>query len=102
MAGSAGLVMCEREFILKILGGMIMMKKKGTFSMGRALILRIYGRHLQKPAGVIKLHFNKLVHHTGGLLSLAFCSDREAAMLVWGTQDDHEITTIHKRFKTSF
>ena len=28
MAGSAGLVMCEREFISKILGGMIMMKKK--------------------------------------------------------------------------
>jgi hypothetical protein len=60
--------------------GMIMMKNTSTFSMGRALILRIYGRHLQKSAGVIKLHFNKLVHHTGGLLSLAFCSEREAAI----------------------
>ncbi len=57
-----------------------MMKYKSMFIMGRALILRIYGRHLQKPAGVIKLHFNKLVHHTGGLLSHAFCSEREAAI----------------------
>ena len=59
---------------------MIMMKIKSTISMGRALILRIYGRHLQKSAGVIILYFNKLVHHIGSLLSLAFCSEREAAI----------------------
>ncbi len=69
-----------------------MMKNKSTFSMGRALILRIYGRRLQKAARVIKLHFNKLVHHIGGLLSLAFCSEREAAI-----EYDHEITTSYTK-----
>ena len=57
-----------------------MMKDKSTISMGRALILRVYVRHLQKTASVIIFHFNKLVHHIGGLLSLAFCSEREAAI----------------------
>jgi hypothetical protein len=67
--------------------------------MGRALILRIYGRHLQKPAGVIILHFNKLVHHIGGLLSLAFVQKerQQSKQLVWGTQDDHEITTRYSK-----
>ena len=60
--------------------GMIMMKNKSTFSMGRALILRTYSRHLQNPAAVIILHFNKLVHHIGGLLLLAFCSEKGAAI----------------------
>ena len=67
-------------FIFEYTMGMIMMKNTSTFSMGRALILRIYGRHLQKPAGVIIFYFNKLVHHIGGLLSLVFCSEREAAI----------------------
>jgi hypothetical protein len=59
---------------------MIMMKNKSTISMGRALILRVYIRHLQKPAAAIIFHSNKLIHHIDGLHSLAFCSERGAAI----------------------
>ena len=57
-----------------------MMKNKSTISMGRALILRVYIRHLQKPAAAIIFLSNKLIHHIDGLHSLAFCSERGAAI----------------------
>ena len=60
--------------------GMIMMKNKSTISMGRALILRVYIRHLQKPATVIIFQLNKLLHHIDDLHSLAFCSERGASI----------------------
>jgi hypothetical protein len=59
---------------------MIMMENKSTISLGRALILRVYIRHLQKPATVIIFHSNDLVNHIDGLHSLAFCSERGASI----------------------
>ncbi len=49
-----------------------MMKNKSTISMGRALILRVYIRHLQKPAAVTRFHSNLLVYHIDVLHSLTF------------------------------
>ena len=57
-----------------------MMKNMSSISLGRALILRVYIRHVQKPAAVIIFHSNKVVHHIDGLHSLAFCSERGAAI----------------------
>ncbi len=57
-----------------------MMKNKSTISVGRALILRVYIRHLQKPAAVIIFYSNELVHHIHGLHSLSFCSEIVAAI----------------------
>jgi len=48
--------------------------------MGRALILRVYIRHLQKPAAIIIFYSNVLDYHIDGLLSLTFCSERGAAI----------------------
>jgi hypothetical protein len=49
-----------------------MMMNSSTFSMGRALIFRVYIRHLQKPAAVIIFHSDELVHHIDGLYLYAF------------------------------
>ena len=57
-----------------------MMKNKSTFSMGRALILRVYISRLQKPAAVIIFHSKVLVYRIDGLHSLTFCSERGAAI----------------------
>jgi len=73
-----------------------MMKDKSTISMGRALILRVYIRHLQKTASVIIFHFNKLVHHIFHLLFVQK-ERQQSNQLVWGTQDDHEITTRYTK-----
>ena len=64
---------------------MIMMKNKSTFSMERALILKYNCRHQQKLAAVIIFFFNKLVHHIGGTLPLACCSEIGAAIESAGT-----------------
>ena len=57
-----------------------MMKNKSTFLMERAQILKYNSHYQPKLAAVIKFHFNKLVHYIGGLLPLAFCSERGAAI----------------------
>ena len=57
-----------------------MMKNNSTFSMGRALTLRVYIRRLQKPAAVILIHSSLLVYHIDGLHSLTFCLERGAAI----------------------
>ena len=48
--------------------------------MEKALILKYNSRHQQKLAAVIIFFFNKLVHHIGGLLPLAFYSEIGAAI----------------------
>ena len=57
-----------------------MMKNISTFSMGRALRLKYNSCHQQKPAAVIIFHSNEVVHQIDGLHSLAFCSERGAAI----------------------
>ena len=59
---------------------MIMIKNESTFSMEKGTDIEIQLSSPAKLAAVIILHFNKLVHHIGGILPLAFCSEIGAAI----------------------